>query len=217
MAHVSEDEALCAAFARGEDVHRATAAKMFHVMPELVTSEMRNRAKVINFGLLYGMTAHGVATRLGCSRAEAKTLIDGYFGAYPKLQETVERLIAATRDDPKHEARTIFGRVRRLEEIVSRNGGRRQFSERAAVNTVVQGSAADIIKLAMIAAHARLKAEHPRARLLLQVHDELVVEAPEDEAQAVLTTLIAAMEGVHELRAPLKAVGGVGASWYSLK
>lgn len=217
MAHLSGDEALCEAFARGEDIHRSTAAKMFHVMPDLVTTEMRNRAKVINFGLLYGMTAHGVATRLGCSRTEATTLIDGYFGAYPRMRETVERLIEATRVDPRHEARTLFGRVRPLEEIVSRNQGRRMFAERAAVNTVVQGTAADLMKLAMIAAHRRLRAGHPRARLILQVHDELVAEVPEADAEAALRTIIDAMEGVHALKAPLRAVGGIGRSWYDLK
>jgi DNA polymerase-1 len=217
MAHLSEDEALCEAFARGEDIHRATAAKMFGILPDLVTGEMRNRAKVINFGLLYGMTAHGVATRLGCSRAEAQHLIDGYFGAYPRMRATIERLIEETRQDPRHEARTIFGRTRPLPEIVSRNAGRRAFSERAAVNTVVQGTAADLMKLAMIAVHERLAKDHPEARVILQVHDELVVEAPEAEARDVLAAMIAAMEGVHRLRAPLEAVGTVGATWYDLK
>ncbi len=217
MAHLSGDEALCEAFARGEDIHRATAAKMFHVAPELVTPAQRNGAKVINFGLLYGMTAHGVATRLGCSRAEAKALIDGYFGAYPRMRETVDRLIEQARNDPKHEARTLFGRVRRLEELVSRNQGRRAFSERAAVNTVIQGTAADIMKIAMIAAHATLRDKHPTARLILQVHDELVVECDAGEADAVLATLIQAMESAHVLAAPLQAVGGVGSSWYDLK
>jgi DNA polymerase-1 len=217
MAHVSADEALCEAFARGEDIHRATAAKMFKVMPELVTSEMRDRAKVINFGVIYGMTAHGVAQRLRCSRAEGQALIDGYFGAYPRMRTTVDRLIEEVRAHPRHEARTLFGRVRFLEEIVSRNQGRRQFAERAAVNSVIQGTAADLMKLGMLAAHRTLRERFPEARLLLQVHDELVAECPERLADEVLSAMIAAMEGVFPLRAPLQAKGGKGRTWYDLK
>jgi len=217
MAHVSGDEALCEAFARGEDIHRATAAKMFKVMPELVTSEMRDRAKVINFGVIYGMTAHGVAQRLHCSRADGQALIDGYFGAYPRMRETVDRLIEEVRAHPRHEARTLFGRVRRLEEIVSRNQGRRQFAERAAVNSVIQGTAADLMKLGMLAAHRALRENFPEARLLLQVHDELVAECPEKLADDVLSAMMSAMEGVFPLRAPLEAKGGKGRTWYDLK
>ncbi len=217
MAHVSGDTALCEAFARGEDIHRATAATMFGIMPDLVTSEMRSRAKVINFGVIYGMTAHGVAQRLGCTRSEGQQLIDGYFGAYPRMRDTVTRLIEEVRQHPRHEARTLFGRARALPEIVSRNQGRRAFAERAAVNTVIQGTAADLMKLAMIRASERLRREFPAARLLVQVHDELVAEAPLAEADAALHAMIQAMEGVSQLRAPLVAQGGKGRTWYDLK
>lgn len=217
MAHLSGDETLCAAFARGEDIHRRTAAQVFGVHEDLVTSEMRTRAKEVNFGVLYGMTAHGLAQRLGLSRGEAQGIIDRYFAAMPRVRTTVESLIAQVRDDPKHEARTLFGRARALPEIVSRNGGERSFAERAAVNTVVQGTAADLMKLAMIRLHARLAAEQPSSRLILTVHDELVVEAPADCAERVKAIMIEAMEGVHELAAPLRVMASIGQSWYELK
>jgi DNA polymerase-1 len=217
MAHVSEDDTLCAAFAAGEDIHRTTAAQVFGVAPELVTTEMRTRAKEVNFGVLYGMTAHGLAQRLGCSRHVAQEIIERYFARLPRVKQTIERIIREVRDDPKHEARTLYGRARAFPDIVSRNQGQRQFAERASVNTVVQGTAADLIKLAMIDLHARLAEQSPESRLILQVHDELVVEAPEKDAERVKAIVVDAMENVEELRAPLRVAASVGASWYELK
>jgi DNA polymerase-1 len=217
MAHVSEDEALCEAFRNGEDIHRRTAAEVFGVMPELVTDDLRRRAKEVNFGVLYGMGAFGLAQRLGIARREAQGIIDTYFARLPKVRETIDRLIAAARDDENHEAHTLFGRARALPEIASRNQGRRAFAERAAVNSVIQGTAADLIKIAMIRLDESLRAKSPESRLLLQVHDELVVEAPESEAEAVEALVVEAMEGVHELLVPLDVVAHRGRSWYELK
>jgi DNA polymerase-1 len=217
MAHLSGDEALCRAFREGEDIHRRTAAEVFDVMPDLVTDDLRRRAKEVNFGVLYGMGAHGLAQRLGIRRTEAQGIIDRYFDRLPRVRETIDRLVEAVREDPRHEARTLFGRARALPDIASRSHAQRSFAERAAVNTVMQGTAADLIKLAMIRLDERLRAESPGSRLILQVHDELVVEAPEAEAEAVRELVVDAMENVHELRIPLEVVASVGGSWYQLK
>jgi DNA polymerase-1 len=217
MAHLSDDETLCAAFARGEDIHRRTASQVFGVALEAVTPELRSRAKEVNFGVLYGMTAHGLSQRLGITRTEAQGVIDRYFARMPRVQETVQRLIREVRESPRHEARTLFGRFRCLPDIVSKNQGQRSFAERAAVNTVVQGTAADLIKLAMIRLHARLRTEEPDAKMILQVHDELVVEAPRAAGERVRAIVVDAMENVYPLRTRLEVASSTGASWYDLK
>jgi DNA polymerase-1 len=217
MAHVSGDETLIDSFARGVDIHSATAQAMFGVPAGQVTPQLRARAKEINFGVLYGMTAHGLAQRLSVGRGEAQAIIDRYFSSHAGVRDTVQRIIAECREDREHRVRTIFGRYRALPDIVSRNQGQRGFAERAAVNAVIQGTAADLIKLAMIRLHERLQREEPESRLILQVHDELLVEAPAARAEAVREAVQRTMEGVHPLRVPLVAHGAIGRSWYDLK
>ena len=217
LAHLSEDEALCRAFREGEDIHRRTAAEVFGVMPELVTDDLRRRAKEVNFGVLYGMGAHGLSQRLGIPRKEAQQIIDTYFERLPRVRETIDRIVHEVREDPKHEVRTLFGRVRPLPDIASRSHNQRAFAERAAVNTVMQGTAADLIKLAMVHLDRRLGEEEPEAKMILQVHDELVVECPEERADAVQALVVECMEGVHDMKVPLEVVAGRGRSWYDLK
>ncbi|MEM7248337.1 MAG: DNA polymerase I [Acidobacteriota bacterium] len=217
MASVAEEPALVEAFEKGEDIHATTAAKVFDLEPSEVTAEHRRRAKEVNFGVLYGMGAFGLGQRLGIPRKQAEEIIERYFARMPRVKETTERLIAEVREDERHRARTVFGRVRPLPEIVSRSFNRRAFAERAAVNAVVQGSAADLIKLAMIEVYRRLEREVPKARLLLQVHDELVLEAPEKDAEKARALLVECMEGIGGLDVPLEAVASVGPNWYELK
>jgi DNA polymerase-1 len=211
MAHLSGDARLLDAFAHGEDVHRATAAEVFGVGPEEVTSEQRRYAKVINFGLIYGMSAHGLARNLGIDRAAAQGWIDRYFARYPGvahyMEETKERARA------QGYVETVFGRRLHLPDIRAQQAGRRQAAERAAINAPMQGTAADLIKKAMIAVHRWLRDSDAKSRLILQVHDELVLEVPDGELEAVRETLPRLMSGVAALAVPLLVEVGVGANW----
>jgi DNA polymerase-1 len=211
MAHISGDANLCAAFARGEDVHRRTAAEIFGVSALEVSSEQRRYAKVINFGLMYGMSAFGLASNLGIERDAAKLYIDRYFERYPQ----VARYMQETRLSAKQlgYVETVFGRRLWLPEINSPNGPRRQAAERAAINAPMQGTAADLIKLSMIAVQNWIEAESSQSAMVMQVHDELVLEVPEDEIELIKKRLPELMAGVAQLAVPLEAEVGVGANW----
>ena len=216
MAHISGDASLTRAFAEGQDVHRATAAEIFGITPLEVSSEQRRYAKVINFGLIYGMSAYGLAANLGIERDAAKLYIDRYFQRYPG----VARYMEETRHLAKKQGyvETVFGRRLWLAEINSPNGPRRQAAERAAINAPMQGTAADLIKLSMIAVDAWLQQQSFYSRLIMQVHDELVLEVPETELELVrqqvpILMSQAASQAGHAMSVPLLAEVGVGANW----
>ena len=211
MAHISRDENLLRAFAAGEDVHRATAAEIFNRELHEVTPEERRYAKVINFGLIYGMSAFGVAQALGLERATAQAYIDSYFTRYPG----VARYMQQTREQARERGyvETVFGRRLWLSEIRAGNSGRRQGAERAAINAPMQGTAADLIKLSMIAVQDWLDRDRLSSRLVMQVHDELVLEVPQTELSRVRKELPGLMTGVAELAVPLVVDVGAGANW----
>jgi DNA polymerase-1 len=201
LAHMSGDPALVEAFRAGLDIHTATAARVFDVAPELVTAEMRRMAKVINFGLLYGMEAFGLATRLGIGRDEAREHIDAYFARFPDVKAYMDGVVAEARR--KGYTQTLFGRRRYLPELKSDNFRIRQMGERMALNAPIQGTAADIIKKAMIDLEPALEKAGGQARMLLQIHDELVVETPVAGHEPILDVVRRVMEGVVELAVPL--------------
>ena len=211
MAHLSGDRGLLDAFAQGEDIHRATAAEVFGTTPADVSSEQRRYAKVINFGLIYGMSAFGLARELGLERQAAAAYIDRYFARYPGVANYMESTRQLARD--KGYVETVFGRRLWLPEIKSAAVGRRQAAERAAINAPMQGTAADLIKLAMIAVQRWLDEENMASQLIMQVHDELVLEVPEAELDAMRGELPKLMAGVAELSVPLLTEVGVGANW----
>ena len=210
MAHLSGDESLLAAFAEDQDVHRATAAEVFAVPIGEVSADQRRAAKAINFGLIYGMSAFGLARQLAIGRAEAQQYVDLYFERYPGVRRYMDDTRAAARENGYVE--TVFGRRLYLRDIGSRNAQRRQYAERSAINAPMQGTAADIIKLAMIETHRWLQGENG-ARLIMQVHDELVVEVPEDRVEAIESGLRERMVRAAELRVPLKVDIGHGRNW----
>ncbi len=211
MAHLSGDAGLLDAFAKGEDVHRATAAEVFGVAREAVSSEQRRYAKVINFGLIYGMSAFGLASNLGIERSAAASYIDKYFARYPGVKAYMDR----TRNEAHEQGyvETVFGRRLWLPDIRSANQMRRQGAERAAINAPMQGTAADLIKLAMVAVQGWLENERLDTKLIMQVHDELVLEVPEGELTRVREMVPALMSGVAKLDVPLVAEPGVGVNW----
>ena len=211
MAHLSDDPRLLEAFAQGEDVHRATAAEVFGLTPIEVSGEQRRAAKAINFGLIYGMSAFGLAKQIGVDRTAAQAYMDRYFARYPGVARYMEETRAGARD--KGYVETVFGRRLWLSEIRSSNAGRRQGAERAAINAPMQGTAADLIKRAMLAVQGWLDTQKLRTLLILQVHDELVLEVPEDELAAVREALPKLMGGVAQLKVPLLVEVGVGANW----
>ncbi len=211
MAHLSADEGLLKAFANGEDIHRATAAEVFGVALDAVSSEQRRYAKVINFGLIYGMSAFGLASQLDIERSAAQQYIDLYFARYPGVKQYMD----STREQAKSQGfvETWFGRRLWLPEINGANGMRRQAAERAAINAPMQGTAADLIKLAMIAVQAWLESKQLQSKLIMQVHDELVLEVPQDELERVKQKLRELMCGVAELKVPLEVGLGEGGNW----
>ncbi|HHH47820.1 MAG TPA: DNA polymerase I [Gammaproteobacteria bacterium] len=211
MAHLSGDEGLLRAFAAGEDIHRATAAEVFGVPLEEVTHEQRRSAKAINFGLIYGMSAFGLARQLGIPRQAAQEYVDLYFQRYPGVKAFMDRTRESARELGYVE--TVFGRRLYLPEINHRNGQRRQYAERTAINAPMQGTAADIIKLAMIETHRWIGEGELDVRLIMQVHDELVFEVHEDQVAAARERIEACMTGVAELRVPLVVESGVGMNW----
>ncbi len=211
MAHLSGDEHLVAGFAHGADVHRATAARIFHVDPEAVTAEQRRHAKVANFGIIYGISAFGLSQRMGISRTEARDFIAEYFKSYPGVKAYMDRVIAEARE--KGYVETLFGRKRYLPDINSKNAIARGLAERNAINAPIQGGAADIIKLAMIAVSRRLEAEGMRSRMVLQVHDELVFDVVAEERYRIVEIVKQEMEGVCTLKVPLITECNYGKNW----
>ncbi|MDR1703982.1 MAG: DNA polymerase I, partial [Clostridiales bacterium] len=215
LAHMSGDETFIDAFTNGLDIHSITASEVFGVALGDVTAAQRRAAKTVNFGIIYGQSAFSLAHDLGITLKEAEDYINGYFRRYPRVKTFME-------DTVKNAKRlgytaTITGRRREIAELRSPNRNIRMFGERAAMNMPIQGSAADIIKIAMIKTYNRLIAEGLKARIILQVHDELLVEAPEAEAEAAAQLLKAEMEGAAVLSVPLKADVSTGRSWYEAK
>ena len=213
MAHLSQDAGMLKAFANNEDIHRHTAAEIFGVELMAVDSEQRRYAKVINFGLIYGMSAFGLAQNLNIDRASAQSYIERYFARYPGVRDYMQ----STRDMAKQRGfvETYFGRRLWVPEINSPNGMRRAGAERAAINAPMQGTAADLIKLAMIAVDQWLGEAKLQTKLIMQVHDELVLEVPEAELPVVQAKLTELMQGVAQLSVPLLVEVGVGKNWES--
>ena len=212
MAHFSQDANLMQAFADGRDIHAATAAAVNQVTLEEVTGEMRRRAKVINFGILYGMSAFGLAKQLDVSRSEAKLFIQTYFEQFPTVQTFMDKTLEKARQQGYVE--TLMGHRMYVPDINSSNGMRKAYAERTAVNAPLQGSAADIIKVAMITLHKRLKTEAPEANMILQVHDELIIECPISQTDTVSKIMRETMESAAKLRVPLTVDIGTGKSWF---
>lgn len=213
MAHLSQDDGLLRAFAERRDIHRATAAEIFGIAPDEVSSEQRRYAKVINFGLIYGMSAFGLASQMGVTRAAAQSYIDRYFARYPGVADYMQRTRQAAHMQGYVE--TLFGRRLWVPEINSANGMRRQGAERAAINAPMQGTAADLIKLAMIAVHTWLGTQKVKSRMIMQVHDELVLEVPDHELVLIEQQLPLLMNGVAKLDVPLEVEVGAGTNWES--
>lgn len=215
LAHISGDEALVDIFRHGGDIHRSTAATVFGVAPALVTDEQRRASKTINFGIIYGMSAFGLARALGIARGEAQAFIDAYFERFPGVRAYTEQTLASAEETLQVE--TLYGRVRYIPDIRSRNRAVRENARRMAVNARIQGTAADLLKLAMIAVDRRLRAELEAARLLLTVHDELVLEAPSADMDALTSVVREEMEGVADLSVPLVVDMDTGPDWYEAK
>jgi len=213
LAHIADEPALIAAFNNGEDIHRHTAAQVFGVLPEAVTPELRRIAKIVNFGVLYGMSAHRLQRELGIAFAEAERFIANYFAGYPRVRAYIDETLAFARQEGYVE--TILGRRRKIPDINSQSRNAREYAERTAYNMPIQGSAADIIKLAMLALIPRLKPTG--ARLLLQVHDELILEAHEAVADEVAELVREIMESAYPLKVPIVAEVGRGANWLEAK
>ena len=211
MAHFSQDPHLVQAFISGQDVHAATAAKIFNIPIEEVSKDQRRQAKTANFGIIYGISAFGLAQQLDCSRSEAKALIDGYFAAFPGVIDYIERQKELARQQGF--AVTLFGRKRYLPDILSHNATVRSFAERNAVNSPIQGTAADIIKMAMVTIHRRLKEEGLKAQMIMQVHDELNFNVPLNEVDKVREIVVSEMQNVVHLTVPLIADCGIGTNW----
>ena len=211
VAHLSGDEHLIDAFRHDADIHRQTAALVYGIPPEEVTKEQRASCKQVNFGIIYGISAFGLAQRIGCSRATAADMIQTYFERFPKIRAFMEKTIEQARSNGY--VTTILGRRRPLRDIASRNGTVRAGAERNAINTPVQGSAADLIKLAMVRVAHELRTHNLSAKLLLQVHDELLLDVPKTEADAVSKLVRDAMENAMELSVPLKTDIGIGTNW----
>ena len=211
LAHFSSDAALVEAFLRGEDIHTRTASEIHGVPPLMVTPEMRRAAKAVNFGIVYGQTPFGLAQQLGISKEEAKQYIDRYFERYPGVKLWIERTIAEVRE--RGYTLTLWGRRRPIPDILSKNPHARAFAERTAVNTPLQGTAADLMRKAMIVADAGLRQRNLRSRLLLQVHDELVLECPPEELAEARSLVKQAMEGVEKLAVPLLVETAAGPNW----
>ena len=211
MAHLSQDPAMIAAFQEGDDIHRATAAKIYHLPLEEVSKLQRTKAKTANFGIIYGISTFGLASRLNIPRAEAKELIDGYFATYPRIKEYMDECIAIARD--KGYVETFFGRKRMLKDIHSANATVRGYAERNAINAPIQGTAADIIKIAMVRITKRIAKEKLHAKLLIQVHDELNFSVPPQELEQLEKLVLEEMAGVVALSVPLIADCGKGENW----
>jgi DNA polymerase-1 len=214
LAHFSQDPLLIRAYEEEIDIHTLTASEVFGVAIEGMDKETRGRAKAVNFGIVYGISAFGLAAQLGIPQAEAKAYIEKYFAHYEGVRAFIERTLEQTRRDGS--VRTLFGRMRPIPDIESRNPNQRGFAERTAVNTPLQGTAADLIKLAMIAIDRQLTERQLKTRMVLQVHDELLFEVPLDETAEISELVRSAMEGVIKLNVPLVADLAFGANWRDL-
>jgi DNA polymerase I len=215
LAHFSKDPLLVEAYRRGDDIHTLTASQVFGVPPLMVTPDHRRQAKVVNFGIVYGLSAFGLSQNLGIEPAEAKQFINAYFERYSGVRAFIDRTLDEARREGK--VKTLFGRVRPIPDINSKNANLRGFAERTAVNTPLQGTAADLIKIAMIRIDAALREQRLKSRMTLQVHDELVFEVPEAEIEVMRTLVREQMEKVHPLGVPLLVEIGVGANWRDLQ
>ena len=215
LAHIADDQAMQNAFASGLDVHTATAAQVFGVAPEEVTPLQRRHAKAVNFGIVYGISEFSLAEDIGVSRYEAREYIDNYLAGYPGVKKYMHDVVAQARERGYTE--TLYGRCRYIPELKSSNFNIRQGAERMALNTPIQGTAADLIKLAMIRVEQALAENYPQAQLLLQVHDELIVECPQEIAQEVAGLVSREMENIAKLNVPLQAEAKIGKSWYEAK
>jgi DNA polymerase-1 len=211
LAHLSGDEALIEAFATGDDIHSRTASDIFGVFPEMVNADMRRQAKVINFGVLYGMSAFGLAKELNVTQKIAQAYIDGYFRKYAKVREYLDSLLSQARREGY--VTTLLKRRRYLPEINSPQPTIRQFAERMAINAPIQGTAADLIKVAMVRIFRRIEEEGLMAEMIMQVHDELVFEAPAAEREVLFALVREEMEGVVKLRIPLRVEIAAGKNW----
>lgn len=211
MAHLSEDPDMIGAFRNSEDIHAATAAKIFGVKPEDVTRDMRRMAKTANFGIIYGISAFGLSQRLHIPRKEAKDIIDGYFAAYPGVKRYMDRVIEQARHDGY--VSTIFGRKRMLPDIRSGNAVVRGLAERNAINAPIQGGAADIMKIAMISIHNELEKRGLKSKIILQVHDEIVIDMLKSEEAVIRELVERCMESAASLKVDLVAECGVGENW----
>ena len=211
MAALSQDEAMCAAFRNGEDIHRDTASRVYGIMPAFVSDEQRSFCKMVNFGIIYGISAFGLSQRLKISRAEAAKLIETYFKLYPKVKDFMEKSIATARE--KGYATTILGRRRTLRDINSRNATARQAAERDAINTPIQGSAADLIKIAMVRISRALSENAMRSRMVLQIHDELVFDSPLEEVDRLKEIVQREMTSAIDFGVPLEVEIGTGSNW----
>ncbi len=210
LAHIADITPLKDALKHGEDIHKLTASQVFGTPLDAVSSDQRRAAKAINFGIIYGQSAHGLALGLGISRTEAKDYIDRYFTQYPGIRTYMESTKEFAREHGY--VQTLYGRKCFLAGIDGK-GPQRAFAERAAINAPLQGTAADIVKLAMIAVEEQLSTRHPNAQILLQVHDELIVEAPERDAQAVADVVVKTMQNIAQLSVPLTVEASIGNNW----
>ena len=212
LAHISGDEGLIEAFWENQDIHRSTASKVFHVPFDDVTDLQRRNAKAVNFGIVYGISAFGLSQDLNIPQKEAQGFIDSYFATYPKIKEFLDQTVAQAKECGF--TRTLFGRIRPIPELSSSNFMQRQFGERVAMNAPIQGTAADIIKIAMIRVHDRLIREGYKSRLILQVHDELLIETAEPEKDAVIALLEEEMRQAADLKVELAVGTECGYNWY---
>src|SRR5690242_21564618 len=215
LAHYSKDPLLVEAFRRGDDIHTLTASQVFGVPPLMVTPDHRRQAKVVNFGIVYGLSPFGLSQNLGIDTSEAKRFINAYFEKYSGVRAFIDKTLDDARREQK--VKTLFGRVRPIPDINSKNANLRGFAERTAVNTPLQGTAADLIKMAMIRIDTAIRDRGLKSRMTLQVHDELVFEVPENEVEVMQPLVREHMEKVHALRVPLQVEMGVGPIWRDLE
>ena len=215
LAHMSDDEKLIEAYREAKDIHRTTASQVFHVPFDEVTDLMRRNAKAVNFGIVYGISSFGLSQGLSISRKEAQDYINDYFKTYPKIKAFLDGLVSSAKENGY--AVSIFGRRRPVPELKSQNFMQRSFGERVAMNSPIQGTAADIIKIAMVRVYNRLKKENMASRLILQIHDELLIEAPEEEAEKAKEILIEEMQAAAKLKVDLVADCHIGTDWYEAK
>ena len=215
IAHLAEDPGLISAFEAGQDIHNATAASIFGVSVDGVSTEQRSQAKMVSYGLAYGMESYGLAQRLGIATKDASEILESYFAAFPAVKSYMDRIVEETKD--KGYTETVFGRRRPIPELSSSNFRVRQAAERQAMNAPIQGLAADVFKIALVAIDAALEQMQSRSRLVLQVHDEVILEVHPDEAETVHELTVTNMRGAAELRVPLEVNIATGPTWADAK